>query len=173
MLLHYPLIWNTRIYILLPFVLLLNVLFYLWGYNSVNNLKDLTYYNYFRSGGEEIIISLLVGVLTLITWLAFYLRQNAFKSYLPINNTYLIKEFFIILIAIAGVSFLMFSQGQGRIHKLRELSKDTNLIEEANLINIASHFYLLTLTTLTLIIITILPQIKTQVIIRRFLRSVI
>lgn len=139
LLLNYPLLWNTRAYILFPVILIINLLFFVLGYSSVHDLKS-NYYLYFRIDVEYILVAVLGGVLTVIAWLTFYLRQNAFKSYLPLGKGHLIKEFFIILITITGISLWMFSFGQGKIVKLRKLAATTQLAEEANVINLAAHF---------------------------------
>lgn len=138
-LLNYPLLWNTRAYILFPVILIINLLFFVFGYYSVNDLKS-NYYLYFRIDVEYMLVAILGGMLTVIAWLTFYFRQNAFKNYLPLSKGHLIKEFFIILVAITGISLWMFSYGQGKIIKLRKLSATTKLAEEANIINLAAHF---------------------------------
>lgn len=135
----YPLLWNTRIIYVLPAAILIHVLFYLVGFFTDFELSDLHNYRLFRD--EDVILySTLVTIVIVILWLVFYLRNNPFKSYYTLSKNYMFKEFLLIAIIFISSSTFFFSHKQGFYDRVTLKTHEINAAEEANLINLASHF---------------------------------
>lgn len=101
LLLRYPLLWNTRIVPLAAVGLALNIIFFIWGYNygAVDFGPFNTSYYIDSTPAIVIMLSVVLALFTLILWLVFYLRNNAFKSFYPQKGRTLYKEWLIILLA--------------------------------------------------------------------------
>lgn len=139
MLTNHPLMWNTRFHIMLPLVILLNVIFFFWGYCQDITLKNVGNWNFYAT----ITIStfeLLIAFLIVLVWLVFYLRHNAFKALLPLSKLYLQKEFLIILIIIFGLTSPILVTQWGVNTKIIKLGKSVNIKKERRIISLASHF---------------------------------
>lgn len=142
LLVNFPLIWNLKFHILLPVALLTHLVFYLAGYLNCNSLScfyDSDRYDFFREI-EAGIYSFLVIVITIIIWLFFYLRNNAFKSFYPVKKSYLIKEFLLISFIILILISTIFSFKLGNIHRFETLSKNINYQKSLEIINQAKCF---------------------------------
>ncbi|MCW4470744.1 hypothetical protein OGH69_17360 [Flavobacterium sp. MFBS3-15] len=121
LLLRYPLLWNTRIVPLAAIGILLNIIFFVWGYNhgAVDFGPFNTSYYIDATPAIVIMLSIVLALLTLILWLVFYLRNNAFKSFYPQRGSALYKEWLIILLACMincsySLSFLYGQDVRGR-----------------------------------------------------------
>jgi hypothetical protein len=104
LLLNYPLLWNTKAAPLTCFLLIMHVIFLVVGYiNGGLNFND-TDQNY-SSDNEAVIIffSVLISFLTLVIWLVYYFKNNAFKAFYPKGNFSLFKEWCLVLL----ISFLL------------------------------------------------------------------
>jgi hypothetical protein len=103
LLLRYPLLWNIKIVPLLTAMLIIHAVFFIIGY--VSGEIDFTetgigYYLYKDDNAPLIIFfSVLIGVLVFIIWMVFYFRNNAYKSFYPISNTSLYKEWLLLALA--------------------------------------------------------------------------
>ena len=112
---NYPLIWNTKIVLMVLILLGAHIAFYAAGFLSFSNPKDLNTYslfdNYFRNGA--LWIGILFSILTFILWLKSYFKQNAFKSFYPKTNKSLFMEFvWIFIICFMNISFyLSYTEG--------------------------------------------------------------
>ena len=112
---NYPLIWNTKIVLMVLILLGAHIAFYAAGFLSFSNPKDLNTYslfdNYFRNGA--LWIGILFSILTFILWLKSYFKQNAFKSFYPKTNRSLFMEFvWIFIICFMNISFyLSYTEG--------------------------------------------------------------
>jgi hypothetical protein len=136
---HYPLLWNLRIHIVWPVILLLHILFFLTGYTSISFPASLRWSSLHAEGGTismAVLCALIVGIL----WLVYYLRNNAFKSFYPLKPGRLAAEALLILITCIGlISFIPTYHG-GTYGHLRGLTSSTNLSRETNITNLAHHF---------------------------------
>lgn len=94
-----PLIWNTRI---IPFTILLvvfNLIFFLIGYNhGIIDFQNQQNYHYNFARPIVVIFSLLTSLLVFISWVIFYFKNNAFKSFYPKSGLSIFKEWLLILI---------------------------------------------------------------------------
>ncbi|MBV4357089.1 hypothetical protein [Pinibacter aurantiacus] len=139
MLTNHPLIWNTRFHIMLPLVILLNIIFFFWGYCQDITLKNISYFHYYQFGFING-VAILVGIMTMLLWLIFYLRHNAFKALLPLSMFHLQKEFAIVLIIFLGLIFPIMIAHKGMNYKINRISKSVNTPKEKRIIFLAQHF---------------------------------
>ena len=117
----------------------MHALFFLGGWSSVDKTTLQNGNLYFFSGGL-FGFSLLCSILVLITWLIFYLRNNAFKSFYRLGKWHLTKEFLLILpIVFTAITFFE-SYGYGERVKVRSITSYTELVKEVNTINLAKAF---------------------------------
>jgi hypothetical protein len=143
LLVHYPLLWNTRFFNVLLFAIIGHIIFFFIGQISVHSIRDF----YDRDDYTELFESAVVGlystlviVLFFIIWLIYYLRNNPFKSFYPVTKTYLIKEFFTILfISLITITFFN-SYEYGRHLKKIKITKNFDPIKESHIINQANCF---------------------------------
>jgi len=101
LLLRYPLLWNMRIVPVIIAGLLLNIIFFAWGFDhgAVDFGPENSMYYIDPTPAIVIMLSVVMAVLIVILWLVFYLRNNAFKSYYPIKGKALYKEWLLLVLA--------------------------------------------------------------------------
>lgn len=136
---RYPLLWNTRVVFVLPLVLLIHVLFFLAGYAQVIEYTDFYDGQIFRAK-DVILFSCLITVVNLLIWLIYYLRNNPLKAHYPISRKYMFGEFMLLVLVFFSSATFFFTYRQGIYEKARSMTADTDLVEEANAINLAFHF---------------------------------
>src|SRR5688572_11959070 len=98
LLLNHPLLWNTKVVPLTCFSLLVHVIFLIVGYiNGALNFNE-TDQNY-SSGSKDIILffGVLISFLSVVIWLVYYFKNNAFKAFYPKSNFALFREWLLIL----------------------------------------------------------------------------
>ncbi len=121
---RYPLIWNTRLIWMITLNILIHLLFFVIGYTSANEIADLkkqpnlSAFFYSSSG---IYYNFLISIFTLLIWIVFYLRNNAFKNLYEIPKGLLFKQFCIILFIFFISTSQYFSFKQGLITKIKNL----------------------------------------------------
>ncbi len=136
---HYPLVWNMRLHWIIPVLLVLHLLFFLAGLAEPQRLSQFDYRTTTFQGAATS-LAVLVGLLAVIGWLVFYLRNNAFKSFYPVRNDRLFMEFLAGLAVIGLASTISISHQLGRYQRLRALTRDIDLVHEANTTALAFHF---------------------------------
>lgn len=136
---NYPLLWNTRVALIIPAALIIHVLFYIAGFLQPIKLTGLWVYSYYKMEGV-IIFSVLISALMIIGWLTLYLRNNPFKSFYTIGKAYLYYEFLLIFAVFLSTSTFFLTYKQGLYNRIEIVSKDVVLEEDANAINLAMHF---------------------------------
>ncbi|WP_303316012.1 hypothetical protein Q4Q34_13265 [Flavivirga abyssicola] len=99
---NHPLVWNTKLLWVLALALILHGLFFVFGFLAITNPEVLHEYSaksiFFENG--TIYISIIISILTLVLWLIFLFKNNAFKSFYPTSRLQLFKQFLIYLIVI-------------------------------------------------------------------------
>lgn len=100
LLLHHPLLWNTKI---IPFgllALLINLIFLALGY--YNGSIDFSVSEYTYNSGTDtaliVFVSIVLSLLVGIVWMVLYSRNNAFKSFYPKSAVSLYAEWLLILV---------------------------------------------------------------------------
>lgn len=106
LLIHHPLLWNIRVVPAMIATILFHVIFFIFGYMDGTVLfTDDWHYDY-ENNGIAIFFSILITVLFFVVWIAFYARNNAFKSFYKISDFSLYKEWLIILlVCILNISY--------------------------------------------------------------------
>lgn len=135
----YPLIWNTRAYWVIPLSIVLHVVFFAAGYFSFMNISQLHSHGW-SSEGEVIFFSVLLSFVLISVWFVFYFRNNAFKSFYPIRKLHLFYEFLILLVGIGLGSTFFLSFEYGRHCHISRLTSEEQLLKDAEVVNLASHF---------------------------------
>ncbi len=136
---HYPLVWNTRLLWMTAVNLFLHLCFFAGGFSSIFAGTIADYYTISSVGGFGLYtFSVLCGLLMLIVWCVFYLRNNAFKNFYRIGKWWLAKEFIIIFFLI-GTSITYFLSFQWGVRtKVRSFTNQEQLLQEANAVNVAA-----------------------------------
>jgi hypothetical protein len=142
LLLRRPLIWNTRIIPVTVILLLLNALFFAWGFgNGAIDFSE-SDENYFPSVYPAVFfLAIVLGLLVLIIWLVSYLKNNSFKAFYPRARFSLFAEWALVfwgcfLIACMPVSFF-FAEG----FRKRCYFSEEELANRSKIIERASFFY--------------------------------
>lgn len=136
---RFPLLWNTRVVFVLPLVLLIHGLFYLAGYSQLIGFSEFHQGRIFEAE-EVILFSCLITVVILLIWLIYYLRNNPLKAHYPISKKYMFGEFLLLFLIFFSSATFFFTFRQGIYDQARSMTADTDLVEEANAINLAFHF---------------------------------
>ena len=142
LLLNRPLLWNTRIVQMLLLALFAHIIYFIIGYGSVHSIRFISN-GYLNNFSEELILHFSTGVILFITvviWLFWFLRNNPFKSFYPIKRSYLAFEFSIIFIIFFSLITIFNTFYYAQNLKLKNLTKDCNLVEDAEIVNMASCF---------------------------------
>ncbi|MDH6308524.1 hypothetical protein M2451_000835 [Dysgonomonas sp. PFB1-18] len=148
LLLHYPILWNTRIVPMLLILTGVHIIFFAIGYLSADTAFTRNYYYSLDNDlGLLYFTSILVGVLILIGWLVFYSRNNGFKTFYPRRTSQLYAEWLIILAITVGLSFIPFTLTKGHIFKwksaasLEEVKEALKTLDMANGLIANDHDY--------------------------------
>ena len=139
LLVNYPVIWNTRIYIILPILLVVHFLALLLGLSRDFSYESIFYRDIEPDFGIGM-FSVMVALSILIIWLVFYLRNNALKSLYPANSLKLMIEFCCILLITVGSVSITTSYRIGSILQFTSVFNKTDVVKEANIVNLASSF---------------------------------
>lgn len=102
----YPLIWNLKFIWILLTVLVFNLIAFVNGFlffNKKSQLVESNLFEVFYNTGTAVYY-VLIGVIILVIWIYFYIKNNRFKSNYPTSRNYLFKEF----LAVFFILFLMF-----------------------------------------------------------------
>ncbi len=141
LLLHHPLIWNTRIIPMLLITTGLHLLFFGISYIVTDNHFDhYHYYSVISELGLLYFFSIVVGIILLISWLVFYNRNNGFKTFYPRKTSQLYLEWILIFIITTGIAFIPLSITKGYIVKwkkvatLSEAQEAHNILEKADIL---------------------------------------
>ena len=113
LLLNHPLLWNTKIVPMTILLLIINLIFFAFGFNNgkIDFKETNNSYSYNQTEPVLVFVGVLISLIIIILWLVFYLKNNAFKSFYPKNNSSLFKEWLIIfsvifMIAMFSISYL-------------------------------------------------------------------
>lgn len=99
LLLRHPLIWNVKFVPVLAITLIINLIFFVYGYlYGKIDFTSIAEDNFRTVSSFTAFFGIVIAILTLILWLVFYFRNNAFKSFYPKSKNQLYKEWLLILI---------------------------------------------------------------------------
>lgn len=110
---HHPLLWHSKIHLLLIIGLILNSSFYLMGYfhATVDNLQDKNILNYYFV--SAVFLHILAIICSLTIWALFFFRNNALKSNYRIQRFYISKLILIISFGffVLTLPYITFQKG--------------------------------------------------------------
>ncbi len=140
LLLHYPLLWNTKIVPMGVAVIGINLLFYVLGFLSGE--IDFGSFSYRRYANVDshftyILITGFTSVLVLIIWLISYLKNNAFKYFYPKKHFSLYEEWCIIFILIFGNVLYLCSYIQGTICRVKSYTSEEEIQKISGILTMA------------------------------------
>jgi hypothetical protein len=136
----YPLLWNTRVLQVLAANAIIHILFFLGGYASLSEGSSMKRYAYEFYSPGLIMFSVLCSFVVMVLWLVFYLRNNAFKSFYTIGRWHLIKEMLIVMLIVFTSICFFESYNAGFRAKGRSITPSSQMLKEANTINLAMAF---------------------------------
>jgi hypothetical protein len=138
---RYPLLWNTKIVWVGSALAFIHLLFFLAGFMDFGSASFKA--NYSLSSlitGSMITFSILCSLVVLVSWLVFYLRNNAYKNFYIIDKYHLSKEFFIItLVLVFAINFFESYKWGGWL-KAKTITSKQQLVKEVNIVNLAMAF---------------------------------
>lgn len=138
---NHPLIWMTKLHYVLPIGLLINLGFYIWGFQLIT-AKMITGYigHSLFEKSYAIFMYLLVGFVFIILWAFAYFKKSAVRHLYPIGKFYFIRLFaclFLIFFVIVS-PYLSFTAGSNA--KTQSLADYDQLSEEVQMVNLAQAF---------------------------------
>jgi hypothetical protein len=120
LLIKYPLLWNTRVIPITAILLVINLIFFLIGFQQgALNFKESGNSYDFTNDGLVVFFSVFVSLLLIIVWLVFYFKNNSFKSFYPKSNFSLFKEWIILFFVSFLISSFTISYYYGKDTRLR------------------------------------------------------
>lgn len=128
---HQPLIWQTRFIQVTLVVVLLHLVFFYYGYNSVSlevmrnnsNLENLFYTS------SSILYWIICGLIIFIIWGNSLFRFNAAKNFYPISRWYFHKMAFSLFVPTLLYFLIPFTYTAGLLSQARNIVKLEELRE--------------------------------------------
>ncbi len=116
---HQPLLWHSRAIQLTVVVLMLNLMFYFLGFLRIDLLTLKEHWNIERLFFKETysLFWIIVGLIVLIAWGAYFYRNNAAKNFYPISKWYFHKMALFLFIPALLYFMVPFSFFRGAAHK--------------------------------------------------------
>jgi hypothetical protein len=122
---RYPLLWNLKIVQVVPIIIFVHFIHFLLGYTSSQETYNDYYWNTPEKAffsGSVVLFSFMGSIIIFIIWLKGVFKNNPFKSYYPLQNGMLSKQFILIfLISFFNITYY-FSFTQGYVTKIRSAS---------------------------------------------------
>jgi hypothetical protein len=142
LLLNYPLLWNTKVIPLTAFLVLAHIVYFFFGYSNGTLDFNETEQNY-RSQADDLVLffSVLISILTLIIWLVFYFKNNAFKAFYPKGNFSLLKEWLLLFFISSLLCSFFVTYQYGDDCKVRSYFSEKEAMKRCDIISKASIFY--------------------------------
>lgn len=143
LLLHHPLLWNTKFVPVLAIAIVINMVFFFGGYiyGAIDFNEIIESYRYDESTPVLVVfLGVILSLLTVIGWIVFYVRNNAFKTFYPKNRTLLFKEWLLIFVlCIVSCSYFVSFMYAFEL-RARHYYNETQLVARLDVISKASVF---------------------------------
>lgn len=136
---HYPLLWNLRVHLIWPAILILHGLYFFSGFTSAS-FPGIDYGQRIHPDGETAAFSILLSVLAGVGWLLLYFRNNALKSFYPLQRGRLVAELLLVFATCFALASVSGSFTVGKVLRLRQLTAQVNLEEDRRIVRLAEHF---------------------------------
>ncbi len=141
LLIHYPLLWNLKIVPVLLVSLVLNVLFYAFGYFFTT--VDFTRGYYHNSNIFDHPVTLFGATLSIITvlilWLIFYSKNNAFRVFYPKKTAALFAEWLLVWVILFALFVIPYSFQRGVNTKIKTYATIEETVEARKLLNMIDY----------------------------------
>lgn len=120
---HQPLLWHTRFLQLMLFVVLANLIFFGIGYGTVNfeEIKSRSSLIWWFYNDYYVLYWIILGLIVLIIWAAYFFRFNAAKNFYPISRWYFHKMAFFLFLPIFLYAIIPFTFFAGQTLHARQL----------------------------------------------------
>lgn len=136
--LNHPTLWNLKIVHALVVGLLCNLVMFWFGYTETSislNMDDADYrYTDYETPSVLYFFAFILSVLSLISWLVFYFRNNRVKRFYPIRSKGLYVEWLLSFIIVSMFCLYLFSVYQGSQTKKRSYMSEQKMEEGLNLL---------------------------------------
>ena len=139
----YPTVWNTKIVWMLLTAFLLHIVFFTLGYFALANpelLQERDAKSIFFDNGT-VFISIILSILTLVVWLIYLFKNNAFKSFYPTTRLDLFKQFLCYLIIVFCSTTFFLSYNAGLKQYISSTYPDNTIQNEIHASNKAAIFF--------------------------------
>lgn len=139
---RYPNIWNTKFVWMLFIGISFHLLFFIIGYASIPSVltlhqRDISY-SFFANG--TIYFSIIISMLSIVIWMIYLFKNNAFKNYYPTHNLDILKNALMYFIIFFIHISYYFSHTAGLKTRIEFSYSDTELIEDVATANKAAVF---------------------------------
>ncbi|GHT31502.1 hypothetical protein FACS189434_01370 [Bacteroidia bacterium] len=137
LLLHHPLVWNTKIVPVLALTLAINALAFVVGYSSTTFENLTSYYSYDDYSNYPLLLffTVLSGLVILVLWLVFYARNNAFREFYPKRSTALYAEWLMIFLILVSLIITPLTYVQGAKLKVQTFVSKEKVLHDVETIN--------------------------------------
>lgn len=139
---RYPTVWNTKLVWMLVTGLIVHVIFYMFGFLSLLNVKLLhesnVITNFFENG--MLFFSIIMTIIIIVIWLTQLLKNNSFKNFYPTSRLKLYGQFIQYFIIILVCSSFYFSYMFGLKHYINFKYDDAKFKTEVKRSNQATVF---------------------------------
>lgn len=142
LLLCFPLLWNTK----LPYMIIVGLVFHalaflmgFWFHDFGKDLHDKDFY-FYKNRDLATAGTGIIGVVFVLVWFMFYIRNNAFKSFYPKKKNDLFKEWLIVFIMFTFFSMAFFTVMYGSkyaaitVFSQEELEKNAEIAYKGRLL---------------------------------------
>ena len=138
---NHPLLWMSKIHYVLPEALLVNLIFWLWGYSqiTIDSLKGYINENVFINS-YAIFIYMIISLIFIIIWAVSYFKKSAVRHLYPIGKFYFTRLFALLFInfSLIGLPYMSFYAGVNS--KVQRLANYEELKKELEMVNLAQAF---------------------------------
>lgn len=138
---NYPLVWHSKVIQLTFAGILVWLISYLIGYQTVdlnvlnNEYLEKLYFDYYF-----IFFHIITIVIILTIWAIYFYKNNAFKSYYPLEKAYFTKLFFYLFIPFTLIISAYFPYTMGAKSKATTFFNEKELKNDINKINLGYTF---------------------------------
>ena len=142
LLIHYPLLWNTKIIPLVFYAILIHIVFFIIGFanGAIDFTETETNYRYNSNDGTFGFLCVLVTLLSIIIWVVSYFKNNALKSFYPKNNFSIFKEWLLIFIGCLFLITFMTTYFFGKDVKMRSYYSEAETKKRCETLSLGSYF---------------------------------
>jgi len=126
LLLHYPTLWNIKLFPMLLILIGVHALFGLIGYISGAIDFESSYYRRIPviDDGYLFICTIFISIFIFIGWLIFYMRNNALKNFYPKKALLLYSEWLLIFVIITSIALIPFSTTLGAVIRCKSTASE-------------------------------------------------